>query len=67
MINRAADYKQKNDIARLEACESVNKDLIKLIAIYGSTNIKPPTEKELKGIPYGDLYDWLKFNDTTFR
>ena len=59
MIHRAADYKKQNDTTRHEVAEEANRDLAELLALYGGTTIRPPTEKELKQIPYGDKYFWL--------
>lgn len=58
MVNRIADYKVKNDIERLEASESVCKDLEQILLIYHDARVKPPTKKQLNEIPYGDLYYW---------
>jgi hypothetical protein len=65
MLQRSADYRMKNDLSRYEASESVNKDLEKLIGVYSVAAIKPPTEKQLKDVPYGDIYYWFKLNDPT--
>ena len=62
MLNRKIDYKNKNDMDRLEASESFCTDLLKIIAIYQNSSLKPPTEKQLKVIPYGDSYYWLTSN-----
>ena len=59
MVNRAADYKTKNDVDRLEASESYCKDLQRIIFLYQDSKTRPPTAKQLKEIPYGDLYYWL--------
>ncbi len=59
MSNRSADYKKKQDWERYEASESYNKDLMEITTIYYNSRLKPPTEKELKKMPYGDLYYWL--------
>jgi len=63
MLNRAADYRKKQDFERYEAAESYNKDLMDIMAIYHNSRLKPPTEKQLKNIPYGDLYYWLTENN----
>ena len=59
MLNRAANYKMKQDFERYEAAESYNQDLMEIMTIYHNSQLKPPTEKQLKQIPYGDLYYWL--------
>ena len=60
MINRATNYKKKNDFDRLEASKSYCEDLKKLIDIYKNSKLKPPTKKRLEDIPYDDLYYWLE-------
>lgn len=60
MVNRAADYKMKNDAVRLEASESYCEDLQQIMRIYQGSRLRPPTPKQLKEIPYGDLYYWLE-------
>jgi hypothetical protein len=60
MVNRAVDYKTKNDVERLEASESYCKDLQQIIVLYQGSRLRPPTPKQLKDIPYGDLYYWLE-------
>jgi hypothetical protein len=60
MVNRAADYKVKNDTVRLEASESYCEDLQQIMHIYQGSQLRPPTPKQLKQIPYGDLYHWLE-------
>jgi hypothetical protein len=59
MVNRAADYKKSNDATRLEACESFCRDLERIIILYQGSRLRPPTAKQLKGNPYGDVYYWL--------
>ena len=58
MIHRAADYRRDNDLVRFEAAEETCRDLEKIISVYDVTRLKPPTEKQLKEIPYGDLLYW---------
>jgi hypothetical protein len=59
MVNRAADYRAKNDAERSEASESVCKDLAQLTSLYQDSQLKPPNPKQLKDIPYGDMSYWL--------
>jgi len=59
MVNRAADYKAKNDAERAAACETYCQALEQLMLIYQGTGLKPPTRRQLKEVPYGDLYYWL--------
>ena len=59
MVNRSANYKMKNDTERAEAAESYCKDLEQIMLIYDGAQLRPPTSKQLKAIPYGDLYYWL--------
>ncbi|MHB8853593.1 MAG: hypothetical protein ACYC6P_09600 [Ignavibacteriaceae bacterium] len=59
MLNRAVDYKMKNDIERFNASQSYCNDLEQIIAIYQDSQLKPPTKKQLKEIPFGDLFFWL--------
>jgi ABC-type multidrug transport system fused ATPase/permease subunit len=58
MVQRAADYKRDNDLDRASAAESYCKDLREIMAIYNGTRLRPPAPKQLKEIPYGDLYYW---------
>jgi hypothetical protein len=60
MVNRAADYKTKNDLERLKAAESYCNDLQQIILLYHNCQLRPPTRKELNRVPCGDLYYWLK-------
>jgi hypothetical protein len=60
MINRAVDYKKKNDVERSEAAESYCKDLQQIIVLYQDSRLRPPTQKQLKDIPYGDVRYWLE-------
>lgn len=60
MVNRAADYKRDNDVERFEAAESYCKDLQRLMFIYEGSQLRPPTPKQLKAIPYGDVSYWLE-------
>lgn len=61
MANRAADYKRENDLERFEAAESYYKDLQQLMLLYENSGLRPPKPKQLKDIPYGDLYYWLTY------
>lgn len=56
MANRTADYRAKNDIERAEAGASFCRDLENIMDIYKDSGIKPPSEKQIKTIPYGDIY-----------
>ena len=58
MVQRAVDYKRANDLERASAAESYCNDLQEITAIYDGTRLRPPTPKQLKEIPYGDLYYW---------
>ncbi len=58
MANRAADYRRENDAVRFEAAEATLKDLEKIISIYDGTRLRPPTAKQLKEVPYGDMHYW---------
>lgn len=60
MVNRAADYKTKKDVDRLEASESFCRDLLQIIVLYQGSRLRPPTPKQLKDIPCGDLHYWLE-------
>ena len=59
MLNRAVDYKARNDLERAEAADSYCKDLGELMDIYQHSRRRPPTEKQLQEIPYGDPYYWF--------
>ncbi|SRR5713101_5807187 len=58
MVNRACDYRAKNDSGRAEAAESYCEDLKQIMAVYQNSKARPPRAKELAAIPYGDLYYW---------
>ena len=60
MVNRTAYYKTKNDVDRLEAAESYCRDLEQIISLYQNSRLRPPTPKQLKDIPFGDLHYWLE-------
>ncbi len=60
MANRAANYRMRNDIDRLEASQSYCEDLLKLIALYEGSRLRPPTPKQLKHNPGGDPRYWLE-------
>jgi len=59
MLHRAADYKRDNDVERSAAAESYCRDLEKIMSIYRGALLRPPSPKQLKDIPYGDLRYWL--------
>ena len=59
MLHRAADYKRDNDVERSVAAESYCRDLEKIMSIYHGARLRPPSPKQLKDIPYGDLRYWL--------
>jgi len=61
MANRAADYRKQGDLERLEASESLCKDLANIIVLYQNSGLKPPTPKQLNDVPYGDLTYWLEY------
>ena len=63
MVHRAADYKRDNDVERFEAAESYCKDLQRIILLYEGSQLRPPTPKQLKTIPYGDVCNWLKAHE----
>ena len=59
MVNRAADFKARNEAERAAACEVYCTDLERVMLIYQGSGVKPPTQQQLKAVPYGDLYYWL--------
>lgn len=59
MLNRRADYKGKNDVERFEASDSFCRDLETILLIYQDSQLRPPTPKQLKDIPCGDINYWL--------
>ena len=67
MVNRAADYRAKNDYERSEAAQSYCDDLVNLIALYESSNVRPPNPNQLKNNPYGDIYYWLENGSTFYK
>jgi len=62
MQHREADYRKKNDFTRFGICVEANRDLVELLAIYGNSTIRPPSENELKVIPFGNKHFWLEQN-----
>jgi len=65
MSNRTADYKRDNDTERAEAAEETCKELEEIIFTYKDSRLKPPGAKQLKAIPYGDLFYWLNHETKT--
>jgi len=63
MVYRAADYKRDNDAERFEAAESYCKDLQRIMLLYQDSQLRPPTPKQLKGIPYGDVCYWRETHE----
>ena len=63
MVNRAADYKRDNHAERFEAAESYCKDLQRIMLVYESSGLRPPTPKQLKDIPYGDVSYWRETHE----
>jgi hypothetical protein len=59
MVHSAANYKRDSDVERSEAAESYCKDLEEIMSIYHAARLRPPTPKQLKDVPSGDLYYWL--------
>jgi len=58
MVQRATDYTRDKDLERASAAESYCKHLREIMAIYHDTRLRPPTPKQLREIPYGELYYW---------
>jgi hypothetical protein len=63
MVNRASDYKRDNDAERFEAADSTCKDLQRIMLLYDGSWLRPPTPKQLKEVPYGDLSYWLEAHE----
>jgi len=59
LVNRAATYKQKNDNERAEAADSMASELQEIIAVYMNAPLRPPTAKQLRTMPYGDVSFYL--------
>ena len=59
LVHRAANYKRDNDTERSEAAESTLRDLEEIMSIYHGSRLRPPTPKQLRDMPHGDLYYWL--------
>jgi hypothetical protein len=62
LVNRAVTYKLKNDTERAEACESTASELQQIIVVYMNASLRPPTAKQLKAMPYGDVSFYLNAN-----
>lgn len=58
MVQRVTNYTRDNDLERASAAESYCKDLREIMAIYHDTQLRPPAPKQLREIPYGELYYW---------
>ena len=63
MLNRAVDYKRDNDVERFEAADSYRKDLERILVLYEGSRLRPPTPKQLKDVPNGDLSYWLEAHE----
>lgn len=63
MVNRKVDYKRDNDAERFEAADSYCRDLQQVMLLYDGSGLRPPTPKELKNVPYGDLSYWLEAHE----
>ena len=63
MVNRATDYKRDNDAERFEAADSYCKDLQQVMFLYDGSGLRPPTPKQLKDVPNGDVSYWLEAHD----
>lgn len=59
MLNRVANYKRENDTLRLEASESYCRDIEQILELYIGSQVRPPTPKQLRNIPCGDISYWL--------
>ena len=63
MVNRAANYKRDNDVERFEAADSYCRDLRQVMFLYDGSGLRPPTPKQLKDVPTGDLSYWLEAHE----
>ena len=59
LVNRAATYRQNDDNERAEAAGSMASELEEIIAVYMNAPLKPPTAKQLRAMPYGDVSFYL--------
>ena len=59
LVIRAVAYRQKNDYERADAAESTASELEQLIAVYMTASLRPPTAKQLRAMPYGDVNFYL--------
>jgi GTPase Era involved in 16S rRNA processing len=62
LTNRMADYAKKNDKEREFACKELQEDIIPVMALYGITNCKVPTTKQIAANPYSDINYLLELN-----
>lgn len=62
LLNRAAAYRLKNDGERAEAAEGMAGELQQMIAVYMNSALRPPTARQLKAMPYGDVSFYLNAN-----
>jgi hypothetical protein len=63
MVNRKANYKRDNDVERFEAADSYCTDLQRIMFLYDGLRLRPPTPKQLKDVPNGDLSYWLEAHE----
>jgi hypothetical protein len=64
MVNRFADYEKTNDYERADAAKSYIKDLEMIMLLYKDSHLKPPTTKQFKKIPFGNVSYWLEIHKT---
>ena len=62
LLNRSTTYRKNHDKERAEAAESMASELLLIIAVYMNATLRPPTAKQLQGMPYGDVSFYLKAN-----
>jgi hypothetical protein len=59
LLNRAAAFRQMNDNERAEPCECMANELQHIIVDYMNAPLRPPTAKQLRAMPYGDVNFYL--------
>jgi hypothetical protein len=62
LANRMADYAKTNDNERELACREMQEDIIPVMVLYGTTDCKVPTTKQIAANPYSDINYFLELN-----
>ena len=64
MVFRLADYKKTTDVERQKAAQSICEDLERILFIYQDCPFRPPSTRQNRSVPFGDVYYWLQHGAT---